>query len=81
MVYNSPGLSDTTVLGLIAETGRLLLSVGRWSDLNTVLSRQGKYEQAEEMHRQILALRETVLGIEHPDTLTSMNNPAQVLSR
>jgi len=43
------------------------------------LSRQGKYEQVEEMHRQVLRLRETVLGKEHPDTLTSMNYLASVL--
>ncbi|KAK7991512.1 hypothetical protein PG988_000306 [Apiospora saccharicola] len=36
----------------------------------------GKYAEAEEMHRQTLALRETVLGREHPDTLASMNNLA-----
>ena len=41
---------------------------------------QGKYEQAEEMFRQALRLRETVLGKEHPDTLTSMYNLAYVLS-
>jgi prophage maintenance system killer protein len=39
-----------------------------------------KYEQAEEMHRQALGLRETVLGKEHPYTLTSMNNLANLLS-
>jgi hypothetical protein len=31
------------------------------------------------MHRQTLARREKVLGHEHPDTLTSMNNLATVL--
>jgi hypothetical protein len=30
-----------------------------------VLRDQGKYEQAEEMHRQVLGLFETVLGKEH----------------
>ena len=40
--------------------------------LANVLSNQGKYEQAEEMHRQALGLSETVLGKEHPFTLTSM---------
>jgi tetratricopeptide (TPR) repeat protein len=49
------------------------------SDLALVLSRQGKYEQAEEMHRQALKLSETVLGKEHPTTLTSMNNLATML--
>jgi hypothetical protein len=42
--------------------------------------RQGKYEQAEEMHRQELWLSETVLGKKHPDTLMSMSNLANVLN-
>jgi hypothetical protein len=32
------------------------------NNLAIVLRDQGKYEQAEEMHRQALGLRETVLG-------------------
>ena len=40
--------------------------------LANVLSNQGKYEQAEETHRQALGLSETVLGKEYPFTLTSM---------
>jgi hypothetical protein len=32
------------------------------------------------MHRQTLELRKKVLGPEHPDTLTSMNNLGWVLS-
>ena len=31
------------------------------------------------MHRRALELREKVLGPEHPDTLTSMNNLAELL--
>ena len=46
----------------------------------SVLSSQGRYEEAEEIHRQVLALSEMVLGKEHPDTLGSMNNLALVLS-
>ena len=42
------------------------------NNLALVLSDQGKYEEAEEMHRQALKLYETVLGEEHPDTLTSV---------
>ena len=48
-------------------------------NLTTVLRDQGKYEQAEEMHRQALRLRETVLGVEHPHTLSSIDNLATVL--
>ncbi len=51
------------------------------NNLAEVLSSQDKYDKAEEMHRQALALTETVLGKEHPDTLTSTNNLALVLSR
>jgi Tetratricopeptide repeat len=35
-------------------------------NLALVLISQGKYEHAEEMHRQELGLSETVLGKEHP---------------
>jgi Tetratricopeptide repeat len=38
-------------------------------------------KQVEEMQLQALGLRGTVLGKEHPDTLTSMNNLALVLSQ
>jgi tetratricopeptide (TPR) repeat protein len=43
------------------------------------LSGQGKYAEAEAMHRETLALRE-VSGKEHPHTLTSMHNLALALS-
>jgi tetratricopeptide (TPR) repeat protein len=46
----------------------------------TVLSDQGRYEEAERMYRQTLELREKVLGLEHPETLTSMGNLGLVLS-
>jgi Flp pilus assembly protein TadD len=49
------------------------------NNLALVLLGQGKYEEAEEMHRQTLELREKVLGREHPDTPGSMNNLALVL--
>ena len=42
------------------------------SNLGWVLSSQGKYDKAEKMHGQALALRGRVLGKEHPDTLTSV---------
>jgi hypothetical protein len=40
---------------------------------------QGKYEEAETMHRQTLELKTKALGTEHPSTLSSMNNLANVL--
>jgi tetratricopeptide (TPR) repeat protein len=45
----------------------------------TVLSDQGKYEETEEMHRQALWLKETVLDKKHPSTLGSISNLAIVL--
>jgi tetratricopeptide (TPR) repeat protein len=40
----------------------------------------GQYEAAREMNQSALEAREKVLGREHPDTLTSMNNLASVLN-
>ncbi|MCJ1304921.1 hypothetical protein MMC08_007734 [Hypocenomyce scalaris] len=51
------------------------------NNLATVLARQGKYEAAEEMLQQTLTGRRKVLGMEHPDTLNSMNNLAVVLEK
>ena len=45
-----------------------------------MLSRQGKYNEAEAMHRRALEGREKALGFEHPDTLTSVSNLRSVLS-
>jgi hypothetical protein len=50
------------------------------SNLAFGLSNQGKYEQVGEMHRQVLGLQVTVLGKEHPSTLTGMNNLSTVLN-
>ena len=41
------------------------------SNLATSLYRQGKHAEAEEMQREVLAVRKRVLGAEHPDTLSS----------
>jgi Tfp pilus assembly protein PilF len=42
---------------------------------------RGDYGEAEAMLRRALEGRATVLGQEHPDTLTSVNNLGLVLSR
>jgi tetratricopeptide (TPR) repeat protein len=49
------------------------------SNLALALSDQGKYAEAEAMHRRTLALREKVLGKEHPHTLTSVYSLAYSL--
>jgi hypothetical protein len=46
------------------------------NNLAGVLRDQGNYEEAEEVHRRVLRLRERVLGKEHPATLTSIINLA-----
>ncbi len=35
---------------------------------------QGQYARAEELGRQLVAIRRRVLGEQHPSTLMSMNN-------
>ncbi|EFY88023.1 kinesin light chain 1 [Metarhizium acridum CQMa 102] len=40
----------------------------------------GKYQAAEQMYRKALELQKAALGKDHPDTLTSMNNLANVLN-
>jgi tetratricopeptide (TPR) repeat protein len=42
---------------------------------------QGKYDEAEAMHRRALTTREIVLGAEHPNTPTSVSNLGNVLGR
>ena len=49
--------------------------------MGLILDGQGKYEEAEAMHRQALAGHKMALGVDHPDTLTSINNLGLVLDR
>ena len=63
-----------TILG-----GRHPSTLRSMNNLALVLRHQGKYEEAEETHRQTRGLRESVLGKEHLDTLGSMNNPREIL--
>ena len=49
------------------------------NNMALVLDYQGKYDEAERMHRQVLDIRQRVQVPEHPDRLTSMGNLALVL--
>ena len=49
------------------------------STLGDVYTDLGEYLSAESMHRQALEIREKLLGNEHPDVATSLNNLARVL--
>jgi hypothetical protein len=37
-------------------------------------SDQGKWKEAEMLQAQVLEIKQRILGPEHPNTLTSMNN-------
>ena len=41
---------------------------------------QGKYDEAEPLYKESLAIRKKVLGDEHPDVAESLNNLAGLLS-
>jgi len=45
-----------------------------------VLLKQGNYEEALVIYREVLDIRERVLGKEHPDTLTDRNIMALMLA-
>ncbi|KAG1665337.1 hypothetical protein FOA52_011751 [Chlamydomonas sp. UWO 241] len=50
-------------------------------NLASVLYSQGKLVEAERLHARVLEARKLVLGPKHPDTLTSLNSLAHVLSK
>src|SRR5215470_2780458 len=49
------------------------------NNLAVLLSAKGDYAGAERLYRRALAIREKVLGPEHPDTAESLNGLAAVL--
>ena len=46
------------------------------ADLALTYRNQGRWKEAEDLGVQVIEMRKKVLGQEHPDTLTSMNNLA-----
>ncbi|CUS15720.1 unnamed protein product, partial [Tuber aestivum] len=44
-----------------------------------MLQYKGKHGESEAVHRRVLEGSEKILGPDHPDTLTSVNNLATVL--
>ncbi|EMR63167.1 putative kinesin light chain protein [Eutypa lata UCREL1] len=49
-------------------------------EVDEAIGGQGKYDEAETMHREVLALLQKVLGREHPDTLNCMKTLELVLN-
>ncbi|KAF7137072.1 hypothetical protein CNMCM5793_006960 [Aspergillus hiratsukae] len=72
-VFRSKSIQETA---LGPEHPDTLTSV---SNLGSVLKDQGKYEEAEVMHRRALEGSEKALGPEHPDTLVSVSHLGSVL--
>jgi tetratricopeptide (TPR) repeat protein len=74
-VYLPHGMYTARLVDIIggATSALLLERLGRCQE------RLGQYAPAKASHRKVLSLRKEVLGPEHPDTLTSMNNLALVL--
>ena len=50
-----------------------------YNNLASTLRAQGKYAEAEAMHRRALAIKLKALGEDHPSTATSYNNLAETL--
>jgi len=61
------------------NVGEIQCFLGIGQSTARTLSSQGQYAEAEAMHREVWQLRETVLGRDHPSTLTGMNNLAGAL--
>src|SRR5207245_625172 len=52
------------------EARNLLYQAGEY------FNQRGQYREAEPLRKSVLAICEQVLGLEHPDTLGSLNNLA-----
>ena len=61
--------------------GFLPLWAGILDNAGWYAAEQGSYNEAEQMNRRVLAGYEQVLGVERPNTLTSVSNLALVLRR
>ena len=60
------------------EAGLLIRTSTLYNNMAVVYSYQGEYEKAMEYYGKALAIRERVLGTEHPDTAATYNNMAGV---
>ncbi len=51
------------------------------NNLAVLYEDQGKYAEAEPVHKRVLAIREKALGPEHPQVATSLKNYAALLRK
>ncbi|KAM5358060.1 hypothetical protein ACJZ2D_015635 [Fusarium nematophilum] len=70
------GPEHPDTLSSVSNLGSVLSSQGKYDEAEAI---QGKYDEAEAMYRRGLEGSEKVLGPEYPDTLTSVNNLGSVL--
>ncbi|GIL87932.1 hypothetical protein Vretimale_6273 [Volvox reticuliferus] len=68
--------SVATVDATVNDSQEILRTL---NNLALLLQDQGKYGEAEQLHRRVLAGLERLLGSEHPDTLSSVTNLASIL--
>ena len=82
VVFNRNSWSPSTGTGGRLQSKRLVVfNRNSWSPSAGVRS-QGKYREAATVAERALAFSERVLGTEHPDTLTSVNNlPPSIRTR
>ncbi len=64
-----------TAKGFGPQDPRLAQSLNGLAELYRV---QGRYDDAERLHKRALAIREAAIGAEHPDVVQSLNNLAEV---
>jgi serine/threonine protein kinase/tetratricopeptide (TPR) repeat protein len=69
---------DQTAARLHELTDQPLVQADLRATLGNVYSDLGDYTRAEAMHREALALRRQLLGGEHPDVATALNDLAEV---
>ncbi|KAF6781660.1 Kinesin light chain 5 [Colletotrichum sojae] len=85
---NALGPDNPSTLTSMANLASTYRNQGRWKEaeelehgnLASTYRNQGRWKEAEELNVRVMETRKTVLGEEHPDTLTSMANLASTYS-
>jgi tetratricopeptide (TPR) repeat protein len=72
------GLSSLPAPGGVISLSGYLLRSASLNNLASLYKSQGKYNQAEPLYQQALALLQKLLGDDHPDVAFSLNNLAEL---
>ena len=75
-MLSSSSLSSAAVAPSLAN-----LDLAKFEKLASVAFKQGRFQEAEEMLKKCLCIREQLLGSDNPDTLTTLNNLAATTGR